>query len=486
MATTFNVKLGIKSYAGFRYSNNNIRSVPPTIQTLTDLAGDTYASTGNSLIAPAITDITVLDEFESIIGITSEPQTYSVKNNGTGVLTIIGLTFSITGALELTFDPSYPVVEENPTTFNFITPIEIAPGSTFNYIIKYKGWLAGEYTNVINFLTPNFGNGFIRVLSRQLIKQENDFTVNESPGIVSTITTLGGNAIHSYTITPVINGVVYDYLAFAPSAVITSLYPGWSVIGRTEESVNIKFDSLSVWNSAETSFTASVAISAFNQTYNVISRVDLDVDSNLNKHYGSWLSEGSDSNSIIGISYDIIGGIKYITIGVGMGGDGIPEYSKGGSIFATTSTLSVVGKELDYPFTAWALVYRFPIQPNHVYDSGQINPSRSLEYIYKETPKRYYYNQFGVEGQQGSMFVVECFNDGSINIRMNMLDHLRTLTDRDNTDYNTTLLNLSNAFYSSTPEVDDRFVQQFYGFTASGKVIIRKVVKPSLPPLEYE
>lgn len=485
MAENFDVSIGITSYAGVRVPFGSIRVAAPSIQTIEDLNGNLYASSGTNQIVGAITNVSPLAEFEFIKGKISDPQTFSFTNAGTAPLVITGITYSSRFA-QLILDPTYPVdtISANESVFvdqtNNPDPIIVPPnGGQFAYDFRYTGPEAGEFTGVINLFITDYANGYLRISTRQRITESNDFIINESPGILSTVTIYGGKSIHEYTITPIINGDISEDTLVTPTAVITSLYPGWSVSSTSDNAVNIKFNSLAVYTSVETSFTATIAISAFNKTRSVVSQVDLAINPNLNKNYGSWLSEGSSTNSIIGISYDIIGGIKYITIGVGMGGDTTPEYSNGGNTYVSTSTIGLIGAELGYPYTAWATVYRIPVQPNNVYDSLDLTPDGLFAYRVKTTEGYNYEDYFGVEGQIGSMFTVECFNDSSINIRMNMLRELKSTTEEGYISFNTTLQNLSRAFYNSTPETDDRFTKQFYGFTTAGKVITYTVSTPT-------
>ena len=488
MADNFDVSIGISSYAGIRVPYGTIRISPPTIQTREDLNGNLYDYSGTNQIVGSITNLTQLNEFEFIKGQISAPQTFSFTNAGTAPLEITGISYSSQNVfLILDPNPAYQVTEISANESEFIVPITVLAGDDFDYVLRYTGDESGEFTGIINLFITDYANGFLRVSTRQLVTESTDFIINESPGIISTVTVYGGKSIHEYTITPIVNGVIDDDILITPTAVITSLYPGWSVTSTSDKAVNIKFDSLAVYTSVETSFTATIAISAFNKTHTVESQVNLDINPNLNKHYGSWLSEGGNTNSIIGVSYDIIGGIKYITIGVGMGGDTTPEYSNGGNTYVSTSTIGLLGAEIADPYSAWATVYRIPIQPNNVYDSLDLDPEGLFAYRVKTTEEYNYEDYFGVEGQIGSMFTVECFNDSSINIRMNMLRELKSTTEEGYINFNTTLLNLSKAFYNSTPEIDDRFTKQFYGFTTSGKVITYTVSTPtsSHPEINY-
>jgi hypothetical protein len=54
---------------------------------------------------------------------------------------------------------------------------------------------------------------------------------------------------------------------------------------------------------------------------------------------GGWLGPQAYDNAIVGFSYDMIGGQKYLTIGIGMGSDGSPTLNNGGTNFAYSTNL---------------------------------------------------------------------------------------------------------------------------------------------------
>ncbi len=63
------------------------------------------------------------------------------------------------------------------------------------------------------------------------------------------------------------------------------------------------------------------------------------VDSNL----GSWVSPFGPINGVIGTSYDIIGGQRYLTVGVGIGADGSPTLDNAGSALSKYINVNYLG-----------------------------------------------------------------------------------------------------------------------------------------------
>lgn len=76
------------------------------------------------------------------------------------------------------------------------------------------------------------------------------------------------------------------------------------------------------------------------------------------QNLGSWVSPYGPINSVIGASYDIIGGQRYLTLGVGMGADGSPTIDEGGGGYVNVNFLGVNASSLvasKYPFTSLTL-----------------------------------------------------------------------------------------------------------------------------------
>ena len=62
-----------------------------------------------------------------------------------------------------------------------------------------------------------------------------------------------------------------------------------------------------------------------------------------NRHLGKWLSAKARNNAVMGASYDIINGVRTVTLGFGMGHDGGPQCQDGGTSYATADVLGIAG-----------------------------------------------------------------------------------------------------------------------------------------------
>lgn len=203
---------------------------------------------------------------------------------------------------------------------------------------------------------------------------------------------------------------------------------------------------------------------------NTVINVPINITSNIQyATLGSWTSAQGNDNNVAGLSYAIIGGVKYLTIGLGT----VPSYKDGG-----TPNISQLASE--DTFTSWAEVYRIPI-------SGVARTFYSGDYAIKTSD--FYQGssigyQFGVGAAKGSICTVKHDGHGNLEIIWNTV---RTVT----TDPSilATLKGLANApyYYDETVGrenqleytydlVDYTYTHYFVGFTYAGGVVTRLVI----------
>ena len=143
----------------------------------------------------------------------------------------------------------------------------------------------------------------------------------------------------------------------------------------------------------------------------------------------------SRHNSIIAISYDLSEGVRYLTIGVGLGGEGLPIYDRGGNIYNDINEIGLGADSLTNPYPFWANVTKSKFtNTSQTYYSG--------DWEVKTTNGLNYPTYFGNYSKVGSMFIVEDDGYGSITIELN---YLRVLTG--DPDIDATLQNLTRAFH---------------------------------------
>jgi hypothetical protein len=153
----------------------------------------------------------------------------------------------------------------------------------------------------------------------------------------------------------------------------------------------------------------------------------------------------------------MIDGEKTLTIGVGMGGDGSPEYDAGGEIYLDMRNIGIGGDNMDNPYIYWAEAYRFRnlgTGTAKTYLSGAKDDDRVYLYQGKFTEERNYSYYFGSERSFGSMFIVQ--DDGLGNIVVS-LNNLREHSEDE--EFNVTLDNLTRVFhYYSEKDIGGRIV----------------------------
>ena len=121
------------------------------------------------------------------------------------------------------------------------------------------------------------------------------------------------------------NNRIYDNLLFTTFVPPTSTTLG-DVIGTYNATLTVTFVPYD-YNQSATTITVPI-------TYNV----------NIpNRHLGKWLSAKARDNAVMGASYDIINGVRTITLGFGMGHDGGPQCKDGGNTYATADALGILG-----------------------------------------------------------------------------------------------------------------------------------------------
>lgn len=203
---------------------------------------------------------------------------------------------------------------------------------------------------------------------------------------------------------------------------------------------------------------------------NTIINVPIRITSNIQySTLGTWMSAQGPDNNVAGLSYAIIGGVKYLTIGLGS----VPSYADGG-------VPSVNQLSSEDNFTSWAEIYRIPITGDaRTYYSG--NYSIKTSDFYEGNSIGY---QFGVGNAKGSICTVKDDGHGNLEITWNTA---RTVAS--DPSIARTLKGLANApyYYDETVErenqleynydlIDYTYTHYFVGFARTGGVATRLVI----------
>jgi hypothetical protein len=501
MAISFDANIGIQSVLGFKRPSGfdnltgyRFDAPRPVMQTTRTLNGEEFTDTGINtgtrvLFADPLADFSVPS------GSTSTNQTVILRNFGNAMLTITNIAFTANGVI--------PVPTFSPLTLS-TGKIEIAADSSATFQLAYYSTQQGIWANSL-LITSNIDTTFYRVPTRQIV--DPNFSLSISPSSAVKIgTTLGEKIDQVYQVTPIINTVPSDVIVPLVTSIASSS-PAWSVnkietnelTGKQE--ITLRFRAVDV-NNVNGTYNSTLTVTS---TYgfdtavsSVNTQVQLNIDYSRFNPLGTWVSPAAPDNSVIGISYDMIDDIRYLTIGVGTGGDGTPIYSQGGAPFTGTNALGILATASDYNYFAWATVYKFVIPDNQAvrYFSGEQNregvylyrvkPELTEEGTYPETETNYE-SYFGLESSPGSMFIVDSDQYGNVSIALNQL---RSLNGDPGIDK--TLKNLTRAFHyysnvdepsryyqlDAAPIQDGNVTRKFNGFNNSGTVLTSVVPLP--------
>jgi hypothetical protein len=430
------------------------------MQTTKTLNGESFPDQGMTLE----TKVLVIDQLS----------TYNIRYENTSTLQTVNLTnfgnSTLTVALPIlaSSDGVDPIFTFNPVD-ELAGEISIAPGTTSTFQLSYYGRELGTWSNALLLITDTEVENY-KLLTNQTVSNVYDFTIVPS-SYLSTVTVFARSISRDFTIVP------YQGVTETLSASISGSV-GYNITAYNTSTVTVQFDPSLVSNTpGDYSTVLTVIGNSISHSATLTTTISTVVGDYSN--YGSWISPVSYYNSVIGVSYDRIAGRNTITIGVGTGGNNIPEYANGGAPFANLSSLGISGSEVNPKYPHWACVFRIPVNATgdtvpRTYFSGELDSDSQLIYLDKLVDGNNFYEYFGDYAGQGSMFIVH--DDGRGNIRIEM-NRLRTLSDDDL--FNTTLQNLSRAFYYySDVDVPSRYPANSIGnlerlpFTPSGEYTI--------------
>ena len=443
------ISLSINSIVGFYNSTSSIVGPEPLIETITTLEG----LPGNNKPKPRrILHVSTLTDYNFIRNSTATTKTVYLTNQGSDDLTIRGINYTKSGVQVIpSYDTSTWTIVGNPLDNHTATTI-ISPGKTITFDLTYFSSDAGTYTNSFTVISDGNSSSYIpadligtNIVSYKVFTVQNvedKFFFRLSPTSIATTSTMyGQNTLHRFNIVP-FNDTTSSY-NFSLSG-----SPGFSIHSSSTSLVRVLFSNNSV-NNVSGTYTTTLLATAFNGTTSSSATITHTVNVDLSKfmNYGTWLSPGAPTDSIVGISYDKINGVRTLTIGLGTGGNGAPGYLQGGIDYLNLTNLGIYAGELTQPYRYWAKVYRFSLTEANTYYSAD----------YKVKSQGINYDQyFGEEQAPESIFIVENDAYGNVLVKIN---HLRYLPE-DDAALSATLQNITRAFhYYSEADVGGRYYQ---------------------------
>ena len=364
----------------------------PATQTTKDLT-----TGGNVPITPPSTKIlavSALSTFNSIVNTASAGQTVTLTNNGNTALTITGITYTENGGAVAV--GSY----WSPPIF----PKTISSGTSASYTLAYQGPNTGTFYNSFTINSDNDA-GPVTIQTTQVIAAP-AFTFTLSPASWTTTLTTPDIVEQKFTIVPNDGSTVGTNYTYSWASGVTTGF----TISQTPDGPTVSFNPNLVSNGAHAP-TLSVIYNGVTKT------AAISITTNLpsSYHLGHWTSAIQNNNAVAGISYDVIGGQRYLTLGFSIGADGAPSTVSDPSYagYISTSSLSV---SADTKYSSGMVVYGITYNPAHcqfLTDYGVWPRSNSIEPINVWMARTY---KFTVPSAESYTWVMSVDNFGYFTI----------------------------------------------------------------------
>ena len=382
---------------------------------------------------------------------------FPVNGSKTQIMTLTNGTSSpvTVSSIGLTGYPNYVI---NPTSFSSIP----GNGGQAQFTITYSGSTVGTYTGQL-VITSSLGTS---TFDTSILVGT---SVTISPSTVDTIT-LTNNQLHTYLFSVSTIGTdATTYTIGLTNTTEFSVSPQ-GVIDLTQP-FTVTFDPTGLPNG---SYSTQATVTVGNATATVNINVVLDIPSTRN--LGNWISAEAAYNSIIGFSYDIIHGVRCLTIGIGVNTQGqnldlAYYYNNGITPPLDINELSNV----DGVYNTWLEVYRISLTSGvSTYYTADYPPVQNDSFYGTSNTIG---SNFGSGSNQGSVCTVTDDGNGNLAINLNSPNNL----SHHNYKLDQTLTDLSYSFYYYD-ELSNRYSQldlspingnqtnYFTGFNSNGVV----------------
>jgi hypothetical protein len=316
--------IGISSTLRYWRSRNDVTptgilSPVPQATTTVDLA------TGGAITpTPVVTKILAVSPSALLYNFTatttSSYQTITLTNNGNTAMSVTNVNFQTGG--------SFTAVVPTPLT----TPTTIAAGASVTFDLAWYRATAALGT-VSMIITSDDTVNTTKTIPITLYCAEPPFDFTLSPSSITIPKVDTYSVTNAITIIPV-NGSFGSYSAYLSGPVGPF---GTEAFTFTNQPTGpyISFDPIGKVNGT---YTVNVNVTVNSITKTVPVTVTLNAPQSYN--IGGWLGPQAYDNAVVGFSYDMIGGEKYLTIGIGVGSDGSPTLNNGGTTFPSAPNLN--------------------------------------------------------------------------------------------------------------------------------------------------
>jgi hypothetical protein len=341
------IRLDVYNTATYYYSRGDadqvIQGLAATQPELTSVLGFGDASPFSSSTSKILSINSPVGGFSWRAYESSTATTITLRNTGNSSLTISGITFTNNG--DVVAIPDYSGIGS--------FPVVMPPRSTTQFDLTYSGITVGTWQNSFTVASNNTAGPYT-VRFTQVVSTAT-FRTSLSPASWSTSSGSLSELNQTFNIIP------SGYAINTSSATLNG-HAGFTFPNRSQSaSITADSDVLVVFNPGSsptgtyTSTLTVVSIASELSTATTVTNLRVNYTQPANQRLGSWLSALGADNSVVGVSYDIISGVRYLTVGIGGGGDLAPPLATGGISYMSASTLKF---DADAKFTSGPVVYK--------------------------------------------------------------------------------------------------------------------------------
>jgi hypothetical protein len=240
----------------------------------------------------------------------SDTQTVTITNAGNSTCTVSSITYP--DISYVTTDVAYPGGIAPPWT--------VDPGASHTFNVRYfglSGLAAGTYAGYFSVYSPDAITSPVTV-NTQLVVAAPVFDFYLSPDHWNSTYTYGDKRL----ITQSVNVVAKDNFTTISYGTDTNFLSGGFTIKDSSSVVgfDIAFNPIGLANATYIT-TATIGINSIQHKFTATIILNAPA-APVTQHLGDWVSAYQLDNGVIGASYDVIDGVRYITLGFGMGADG--------------------------------------------------------------------------------------------------------------------------------------------------------------------
>lgn len=269
----------------------------------------------------------------------SPSQTIVLGNEGSVPLTITGINYTSNGG-----------VTAHPSGITF--PITLAAGSSTNLILYYTATVEGTFANSFT-VTGNNDRGDVTVKTSQVVIPPL-YEISVSPTSWTTSTSSAIVIGNFFSVTP--DGWATDHLVGTITGNSAFRFSDESRTKTTSEAgLDVYFFPSGLSTGTYTATITVVGTSVNSLTSSTVATMSIDYTRPPNQNLGSWISPAAEYDAIVGMSYDTVDGVNYLTIGLGGGADRAPAINAGGLDYLKIENL---GFEADTKPNEGSILYR--------------------------------------------------------------------------------------------------------------------------------